>query len=133
MEGEELTKEEIKAGVRKATIACKMTPDFYGSSYKNKGVQPLLDGVVDYMPSPLDIPAIKGVDPDTGEEDERAASDELPFSALAFKIMADPFVGRLSFFRVYSGTLASGSYVFNSTKGKKERIGRILQIHANLR
>ena len=133
LEGEELTKEEIKAGVRKATIACKMTPVFCGSSYKNKGVQPLLDGVVDYMPSPLDIPAIKGVDPDTGEEDERAASDELPFSALAFKIMADPFVGRLSFFRVYSGTLASGSYVFNSTKGKKERIGRILQMHANRR
>ena len=133
LEGEELTKEEIKAGIRKATIACKMTPVFCGSSYKNKGVQPLLDGVVDYMPSPLDIPAIKGVDPDTGEEDERAASDELPFSALAFKIMADPFVGRLSFFRVYSGTLASGSYVFNSTKGKKERIGRILQMHANRR
>ena len=133
LEGEELTKEEIKAGIRKATIACKMTPVFCGSSYKNKGVQPLLDGVVDYMPSPLDIPAIKGVDPDTGEEDERAASDELPFSALAFKIMADPFVGRLSFFRVYSGTLASGSYVFNSTKGKKERIGRILQLHANRR
>lgn len=133
LEGEELTKEEIKAGIRKATIACKMTPVFCGSSYKNKGVQPLLDGVVDYMPSPLDIPAIKGVDPDTGEEDERAASDELPFSALAFKIMADPFVGRLSFFRVYSGALASGSYVFNSTKGKKERIGRILQMHANRR
>ena len=133
LEGEELTKEEIKAGIRKATIACKMTPVFCGSSYKNKGVQPLLDGVVDYMPSPLDIPAIKGVDPDTGEEDERAASDELPFSALAFKIMADPFVGRLSFFRVYSGTLAFGSYVFNSTKGKKERIGRILQMHANRR
>ena len=133
LEGEELTKEEIKAGIRKATIACKMTPVFCGSSYKNKGVQPLLDGVVDYMPSPLDIPAIKGVDPDTGEEDERAASDELPFSALAFKIIADPFVGRLSFFRVYSGTLASGSYVFNSTKGKKERIGRILQMHANRR
>ena len=133
LEGEELTKEEIKAGIRKATIACKMTPVFCGSSYKNKGVQPLLDGVVDYMPSPLDIPAIKGVDPDTGEEDERAASDELPFSALAFKIMADPFVGRLSFFRVYSGALASGSFVFNSTKGKKERIGRILQMHANRR
>ena len=133
LEGEELTEEEIKAAIRKATIDCKMTPVVCGSSYKNKGVQPMLDAVIDYMPSPLDIPAIKGVDPDSGEEDHRAASDELPFSALAFKIMADPYVGKLAFFRVYSGTIGSGSYVFNSTKGKKERIGRILQMHANRR
>ena len=133
LEGEEITAEEIKAAIRKATIACKMTPVLCGSSYKNKGVQPMLDAVVDYMPSPIDIPAIKGVDPDTGAEDKREASDDLPFSALAFKIMADPYVGKLAFFRVYSGTLASGSYVFNSTKGKKERIGRILQMHANRR
>jgi elongation factor G len=133
LEGEELTKEEIKAGIRKATIACKMTPVVCGSSYKNKGVQPLLDAVVEYMPAPTDIAAIKGVHPDTGEEDERDSSDDLPFSALAFKIMADPYVGKLAFFRVYSGTLSSGSYVYNSTKGKKERIGRILQMHANHR
>ena len=133
LEGEEITAEEIKAAIRKATIACKMTPVLCGSSYKNKGVQPMLDAVVDYMPSPIDIPAIKGVDPDTGAEDKREASDDLPFSALAFKIMADPYVGKLAFFRVYSGTLASGSYVFNSTKGKKVRIGRILQMHANRR
>jgi len=133
LEGEELTKEEIMAGIRKATIACAMTPVFCGSSYKNKGVQPLLDAVVAYMPAPIDIPAIKGVNPDTGAEDERASDDNLPFSALAFKIMADPFVGKLAFFRVYSGKLNSGSYVYNSTKGKKERIGRILQMHANRR
>lgn len=133
LEGEELTVEEIKSGIRKATIACKMTPVFCGSSYKNKGVQPLLDAVVAYMPAPTDIPAIRGVNPDTGEEDDRAADDSLPFSALAFKIMADPYVGKLAFFRVYSGKLSSGSYVYNSTKGKKERIGRILQMHANRR
>lgn len=133
LEGEELTVEEIRAAIRKATVACKMTPVLCGSSYKNKGVQPLLDAVVEFMPAPTDIPPIKGVNPDTGEEDERASSDELPFSALAFKIMADPYVGKLAFFRVYSGTLSSGSYVFNSTKGKKERIGRILQMHANHR
>lgn len=133
LEGEELTTEEIKAAVRKATIDCKMTPVLCGSSYKNKGVQPMLDAVIEYMPSPLDIPAIKGVNPDSGEEDHREASDEIPFSALAFKIMADPYVGKLAFFRVYSGTIGSGSYVFNSTKGKKERIGRILQMHANRR
>ena len=133
LEGEELTVEEIKAGIRKATIACKMTPVTCGSSYKNKGVQPLLDAVVAYMPAPIDIPAIKGVNPDTGAEDERASDDSLPFSALAFKIMADPYVGKLAFFRVYSGKLESGSYVYNSTKGKKERIGRILQMHANHR
>lgn len=133
LEGEELTIEEIKAAIRRATIACKMTPVICGSSYKNKGVQPLLDAVVAYMPAPTDIPAIKGVDPDTGEEDERKADDSLPFSALAFKIMADPYVGKLAFFRVYSGQLSSGSYVYNSTKGKRERIGRILQMHANHR
>ena len=133
LDGDNFTEEEINEGIRKMTIACKMTPVCCGSSYKNKGVQPLLDAVVAYMPAPTDIPAIKGVNPDTGEEDERAASDELPFSALAFKIMTDPFVGRLAFFRVYSGTLTSGSYVYNSTKGKRERIGRILQMHANHR
>ncbi|WP_177504473.1 elongation factor G [Anaerosinus sp.] len=133
LEGEELTTEEIKAAIRKATIDCKMTPVLCGSSYKNKGVQPMLDAVIEYMPSPLDIPAIKGVNPDSGEEDHREASDEVPFSALAFKIMADPYVGKLAFFRVYSGIIGSGSYVFNSTKGKKERIGRILQMHANRR
>lgn len=110
-----------------------MTPVLCGSSYKNKGVQTLLDAVVAYMPAPTDIPAIKGVHPDTGAEDERAAGDSLPFSALAFKIMADPFIGKLAFFRVYSGTLSSGSYVFNSTKGRKERVGRILRMHANRR
>lgn len=133
LEGEELTLEEIKAAIRRATIACKMTPVICGSSYKNKGVQPLLDAVVAYMPAPTDIPAIQGVNPDTGETDERKADDSLPFSALAFKIMADPYVGKLAFFRVYSGQLASGSYVYNSTKGKRERIGRILQMHANHR
>ncbi|MGL5513151.1 MAG: elongation factor G [Sporomusa sp.] len=133
LEGEELTVEEIKLAIRRATIACKMTPVICGSSYKNKGVQPLLDAVVTYMPAPTDIPAIKGVKPDSGEEDERAADDSLPFSALAFKIMADPYVGKLAFFRVYSGNLSSGSYVYNSTKGKRERIGRILQMHANHR
>ena len=133
LEGEELTIEEVNRGIRTATIACKMTPVVCGSSYKNKGVQPLLDAVIAYMPSPLDVPAIKGINPDTEQEDERAADDSLPFSALAFKIMADPFVGKLAFFRVYSGKLSSGSYVFNSTKGKRERIGRILQMHANHR
>ena len=133
LDGGDFTEDEINAGIRKMTIACKMTPVCCGSSYKNKGVQPLLDAVVAYMPAPTDIPPIKGINPDTGEEDERASSDELPFSALAFKIMTDPFVGRLAFFRVYSGTLGSGSYVYNSTKGKRERIGRILQMHANHR
>ena len=133
LEGEELTEEEILAGIRKATIACKMTPVCCGSSYKNKGVQPMLDAVIQFMPAPTDVPNIKGVNPETGEEDERPSSDEAPFSALAFKIATDPFVGKLAFFRVYSGTLSSGSYVFNSTKGKKERIGRILQMHANNR
>ena len=133
LEGEELTEEEIMAGIRKQTIACKMTPVCCGSSYKNKGVQPLLDAVVAFMPAPTDIPPIKGINPETGEEDCRPSSDEEPFSALAFKIMTDPFVGKLAFLRVYSGTLGSGSYVYNSTKGKRERIGRILQMHANYR
>ena len=133
LEGEELTEEEIKAAIRKATIACEITPVVCGSSYKDKGIQPMLDAVVDYMPAPVDIPAIKGINPDTNEEDKRESSDEEPFAALAFKIMTDPFVGKLAFFRVYSGTLNAGSYVFNSTKGKKERIGRILQMHANNR
>jgi len=132
LEGEELTLEEIKAAIRKATINIQMIPVLCGSSYKNKGVQPLLDAVVAYLPSPLDIPAIKGVLPD-GEESQRNASDTEPFSALAFKIAADPYIGKLAFFRVYSGTLKSGSYVYNSTKGKRERIGRILQMHANHR
>ncbi|NLY84120.1 MAG: elongation factor G [Acholeplasmataceae bacterium] len=133
LDGGDFSEEEINAGIRKMTIDCKMTPVCCGSSYKNKGVQPLLDAVVAYMPAPTDIPAIKGVNPYSGEEDERDSSDEKPFSALAFKIMTDPFVGRLAFFRVYSGALSSGSYVYNSTKGKRERIGRILQMHANHR
>lgn len=133
LEGEELSKDEIKSAIRKMTIAGKMIPVVCGSAYRNKGVQMLLDAVVDYLPSPLDIPPIKGVIPDRETEGERAADDKGPFSALAFKIMADPFVGKLAFFRVYSGTLKSGSYVYNSTKEKKERIGRILQMHANRR
>ncbi|MFZ5753490.1 MAG: elongation factor G [Bacillota bacterium] len=133
LEGEELTEEELVQGIRKATIAVKMIPVVCGSSFKNKGVQLLLDAVVDYLPAPTDIPSIKGVHPDTGSDDERHASDNEPFSALAFKIMADPYVGKLAFFRVYSGVLKSGSYVFNSTKGKRERIGRLLQMHANHR
>ncbi|MBQ4468377.1 MAG: elongation factor G [Firmicutes bacterium] len=133
LEGEELTIEEIKNTIRKETIACRMVPMFCGSAYRNKGVQMMLDGVVDYMPSPLDIPAIKGINPDTEKEEERHADDNGPFAALAFKIVADPFVGKLAYFRVYSGVLETGSYVYNSTKGKKERIGRILQMHANKR
>ena len=131
--GEDITEEDIKKVIRKATVACKMVPVVCGTSYRNKGVQPLLDAVVDYMPAPTDIPPIKGINPDTGEEDHRPSSDSEPFSALAFKIMTDPYVGKLAFFRVYSGVLNSGSYVYNSTKGKKERIGRILQMHANNR
>ena len=133
LEGEELTVEEIKSTIRKMTIANKMVPVLCGSAYKNKGVQLMLDAVVDYMPSPLDIPPIKGIIPRLEKEAERPADDKGPFSALAFKIVADPYVGKLAFFRVYSGTLESGSYVYNSTKGKKERIGRILQMHANHR
>ena len=133
LEGEEISVDELKAALRRACIGCELVPVFCGSAYKNKGVQKLLDGVVDYMPAPTDIPAIKGIDPITGEEVERESSDEAPFSALAFKIMNDPFVGKLAFFRVYSGTMDAGSYVYNSTKGKKERVGRILQMHANHR
>ncbi|MGF7058330.1 elongation factor G [Brassicibacter mesophilus] len=133
LDGEEINVEEINDAIRKATIACSVTPVLCGSAYKNKGVQMLLDAVVDFMPAPVDVPAIKGVKPDSEEEDERISSDNEPFSALAFKIMADPYVGKLAFFRVYSGTLDSGSYVLNSTKNKKERIGRILQMHANKR
>jgi len=129
--GEELTVEEIKTALRKATIANTIVPVVCGSSYRNKGVQKMLDAVVDFMPSPLDIPAIKGVNPDTDEEDERQADDNAPFSALAFKIMTDPFVGKLCYFRVYSGVVNSGETVYNSTKGKRERIGRILMMHAN--
>ncbi|ASS76932.1 elongation factor G [Tumebacillus algifaecis] len=132
LEGEEITTEEIKAALRKGVINVQIIPVLCGSSYKNKGVQPMLDAVVDYMPAPTDVPAIKGVT-DDGEETERPSSDSEPFSALAFKIMTDPFVGKLAFFRVYSGVLSSGSYVLNSTKGKRERIGRILQMHANHR
>ena len=133
LEGEEITNEELKAAIRKATINVEFFPVLCGSAFKNKGVQLMLDAVLDYLPSPLDIPAIKGVNPDTDEQEERPASDEEPFAALAFKIMTDPFVGRLTFFRVYSGVLNSGSYVLNTSKGKRERIGRILQMHANSR
>lgn len=132
LEGEELAEEELIAGIRKATIACEMNPVLCGTAYRNKGVQLLLDAVLNYLPAPTDIESIKGILPD-GEEDERHASDEEPFSALAFKIMTDPFVGKLAFFRVYSGKLESGSYVLNATKNKRERIGRILQMHANTR
>ncbi|MGN0939639.1 MAG: elongation factor G [Selenomonas sp.] len=131
--GEDITEADIKKVIRKATVACDMVPVTCGTSYRNKGVQPLLDAIVDFMPAPTDIPPIKGTDPETGEEDHRPSSDDEPFAALAFKIMTDPFVGKLAFFRVYSGTLDAGSYVYNSTKGKKERIGRILQMHANHR
>ena len=133
LEGDEISQEELKAAIRKATCAAEFYPVLCGSAFKNKGVQLMLDAVVDYLPSPLDVPAIKGIDPNTDEEVERHSSDEEPFSALAFKVMTDPFVGRLTFFRVYSGTLQSGSYVKNSTKGKRERVGRILQMHANSR
>ena len=133
LEEDDLPIDEMKKAIRKATIACEMVPITCGSAYRNKGVQMMLDAVIDYMPSPLDIPAIKGQLPETGEEVESPTSDEAPFAALAFKIMADPFVGKLAFFRVYSGTLDAGSYVYNSVKGKKERIGRILQMHANKR
>ena len=131
--GEEITIDELKAAIRKATLSVEFFPVVCGSAFKYKGVQPMLDAVVDYLPSPLDVPAIKGIDPNTDEETERHSSDEEPFSALAFKVMTDPFVGKLTFFRVYSGILSSGSYVKNSTKGKRERVGRILQMHANTR
>lgn len=131
--GEELTIEEIKAAIRKQTIDCKLFPVFCGSAYKNKGIQMLLDAVIDYLPSPLDVPPVKGTDPKTEDEIERPADDKAPLAALAFKIMADPFVGKLAYFRVYSGEMHQGTYVLNSTKGKKERVGRILQMHANHR
>ncbi|MCY0881797.1 MAG: elongation factor G, partial [Firmicutes bacterium] len=133
LNGEELTEEEIVAALRKGTVSSQFVPVLCGSSYRNKGVQPLLDAVVAFLPSPLDVGAIKGHNPVTGEEEEREPSDDAPFSGLAFKIMTDPFVGKLAFFRVYSGQLSSGSYVYNVTKGKRERIGRILQMHANHR
>ena len=133
LEGEEPTIEELKAAIRRATIAGKLNPVLCGTSYRNKGVQPLLDAVVDYLPSPLDIPPVSGVDKNTGEPAERIASDDESFSALAFKIMVDPFVGKLAFVRVYSGVLTAGSYVYNSTKGKRERVGRIVRMHANHR
>jgi len=133
LEGEELTTEELKLGLRKATISNAIVPVLCGSAYKNKGVQLLLDAVVDYMPAPTDVPPIRGILPDTEKEDVRKSDDAEPFAALAFKIMTDPYVGKLAFFRVYSGILDSGSYVYNSTKDKKERIGRILQMHANKR
>ena len=132
LEGEEISEEEIKAAIRKGTLAVELFPVLCGSAYKDKGVQPMLDAVIDFLPAPTDIPSIKGTDED-GNEVERHASDDEPFSALAFKIMADPFVGKLTFFRVYSGTMNSGSYVLNATKNKKERLGRILQMHANKR
>lgn len=133
LEGEEITEDELTAALRKGVIANQIVPVICGSSYKNKGVQPMIDAVVAYMPSPLDIPAIKGTDPDTGESDERPADDNAPMSALAFKIATDPFVGKLAFTRVYSGVMKSGTYVLNSTKGKKERIGRLVKMHANSR
>jgi len=133
LEGEELAALDIAAAIRKATIEVKIIPVICGSSFKNKVVQNLLNAIVDYLPSPLDVPGVIGVVPETGNEDEREASDSAPFSALAFKIMTDPFVGKLTFFRVYSGSLKNGSYIYNSTKNKRERIGRILQMHANQR
>ena len=133
LEGEEVPAEKIRSAIRKATVSVQMVPVVCGTSYKNKGVQKLLDAIVDYMPSPLDVPAIEGVNPKTEDAEIRAADDSAPFSALAFKIMTDPYVGRLSFFRVYSGTLETGKTVLNSTKGQRERIGRILQMHANHR
>ena len=133
LEGEEITVEELKAALRKATIANELVPVLCGTAYRNKGVQMLLDAVIDYMPAPIDIPPIKGINPDTGEEDERPSDDEAPFSALAFKIATDPFVGRLSFIRVYSGTVDAGTSVLNATKDKRERLGRLLLMHANHR
>ena len=133
LEGQEIPTDKIRAAIRKATVAVEMVPVTCGSSYRNKGVQKLLDAIVDYMPAPTDIPAIVGTNPKTDQEEDRHASDDEPFSALAFKIMTDPYVGRLSFFRVYSGTLNTGSAVLNATKGKRERVGRLLQMHANHR
>ena len=133
LEGEEITDEELKAGIRNATLSVDFYPVLCGSAFKNKGVQLMLDAVIDYLPAPTDVKAIQGFNPKTDEETERPADDSAPFSSLAFKVMTDPFVGRLTFFRVYSGVLNSGSYVLNASKGKRERIGRILQMHANTR
>ena len=133
LEGGEISESEIRHAIRAATLAIKIIPVTCGSAFKNKGVQPLLDSVVDFLPAPTDVPAVEGVNPDKDERETRPADDKAPFSALAFKIMTDPFVGTLTFFRVYSGMVESGSYVFNSTKGKKERIGRLLKMHANKR
>ena len=133
LEGVEPSIEEVKASIRRQTLNCDLFPVFCGSAYKNKGIQMLLDAVLDYLPAPTDVPAVKGTDPKTGEEITRESSDEAPMAALAFKIMADPFVGKLAFFRVYSGIMKQGTYILNSTKGKKERVGRILQMHANNR
>ena len=133
LDGEEITKEEIKTAIRKATLAVEFYPVVCGTAFKNKGVQLVLDAVIDYLPSPIDIPPMKGTNPDTDEEVERHSDDSEPFSALAFKVMTDPYVGKLTFFRVYSGALQSGSYVQNSSKGKRERVGRILQMHADSR
>ena len=132
LEGEQLSEEEIKKGLRTGTIANTIVPVTCGSSYKNKGVQMLLDAMVEYLPSPLDVPHIKGTNPDTGEEEERISSDDQPMAGLAFKIVADPY-GKLAFFRLYSGKLTSGSYVYNASKGRKERIGRIVRMHSNTR
>lgn len=133
LEGEEITPDEIRKALREACIDVKLIPVLCGSSFKNKGVQLLLDAVVDYLPSPSDIPPVIGTNPDTGAPEERALNDKQPFSGLAFKIMADPYVGKLAFFRVYSGTLRSGSYVLNVSTGRRERVGRILLMHANHR
>ena len=133
LEGEEITMDEVKAALRKGVCNVQIIPVLCGTAYRNKGIQLLLDAIVDYMPAPTDVPPIKGINPDTEEEDERPSSDEAPFSALAFKIMTDPYVGRLTFFRVYSGTISAGSSVLNATKGQRERLGRILQMHANAR
>jgi elongation factor G len=133
LEGREISEAELTKAIRSATLAIKIIPVLCGSAFRNKGVQPLLDAVVAYLPSPLDIPPVKGIDPDSQSPDERPAKDDAPFSALAFKIMTDPFVGTLSFFRVYSGALTAGASVYNSTKGKRERIGRLLKMHANKR
>jgi elongation factor G len=133
LEGHEISQAELTKAIRSATLAIKIIPVLCGSAFRNKGVQPLLDAVIEYLPSPLDIPPVKGIDPDTQASDERPAKDDAPFSALAFKIMTDPFVGTLSFFRVYSGSLSAGASVYNSTKGKRERIGRLLKMHANKR
>src|SRR6185437_14210640 len=133
LEGEEITNDELKAAIREATLKVEFYPVLCGTAFKNKGVQKVLDAVIDYLPAPTDIEAIKGIVPNTEEEVTRPADDSAPFSALAFKVMTDPYVGRLTFFRVYSGTLQSGSYVQNSSKGKRERVGRILQMHADSR